>query len=1129
MKTKLALLVSLLIQILFLNISSAADSDYFSEIPDNKSILSKSKSADSIKYPNSNEVLVDEYSTCKYNPDGTSKTWNDSYLKILTEKGKKDNRTLTFHFTLPYSTIEVKSLEILKPNGTVSKVNIKQQSRIMIDNSQMYSNIYNPNDKLLKVNIPNLQLGDVIHYATERNSTKTVMPDSWYDLNLFENTFPIEHAIYKVIAPKELPLQKKVILDQFNKSITYKKNIAKNNTTYVWEIKNVPRIFKEPSMPSLISVLQRVLVSTIPSWKKVSIWYWNLCEPAINATNKAMEDKVKTLTKNTKSDKEKIENIYYFVAQQIRYMGLTTEDEAPGFEPHEAKLTFNNRYGVCRDKAALLVSMLKLAGFKAYPVLIKVGPKLDKEVPLPYFNHAISCVELEKNKYIFMDPTDENSRQLLPSYLDNRSYLVAKPHGETLKTTPISPAEKNLIVLNTKGTLDDKNNLSATVYIKFNGINDTAYRNYFARLNNDERKSFFEKILRNSIPSANLINYTLRPTNILNPKIPITLKLEYKASDLLISDKDLALLEIPWLGRTIGVVNFIIGNTGLNKRKYPFLTEIACGYKENINIKILDKNLKIISLPKYKNTNNKLTEYNQNLKFMKNTLSGSNKFLLKIVEFSPEEYLSLKQILKNIEIDMKKMPILEYKKQELNQAGINNSVIDSVILYKDISITLKDRENWTEKYIIKKVIKSYNGKKDNSEIKIHYNPVWESVKIINAFVTNKNNEIKHLNKSEINIMDAPWNASAPRYPAGKILVANLPGVEIGSTIEIEYEKQIKNRPYFSGIYNFRSTSPINKYTLTLTAPCSIKLNIAKLHNSDINETVSIKNNNNIYTWSVKKQVALKKEDSTPPLWTFVPTIFISSGNFQKYVELIQNTCFNKISTSKATSLKAQSLTNNIKEKKEKILKIRNYISKNIKLAGPALTELPLSSISSPDTTLDDGYGNNLDISLVYYTMLKAIGFNPELILSSEYTDIKNIISPILLSPQRDFFNYVLIRLKDGNKYLYLNDTNEYSPYGSTSHANCVALKIPDGQLFTIEPLPDKEDKIEIDNKFKLADNGSLILTITKKYYGNYFSLNNRKFAFMRPEEKERYYKEKISEISQSSIPITKLFTDFTVY
>ncbi|MCP4179075.1 MAG: DUF3857 domain-containing protein [bacterium] len=1129
MKLKSTLLLSLLAQILLINISTGAELDYSSGILDNKKILSKSKSVNTIKYPNSNEVLIDEYTVCKYNPDGTAITWNDSALKILTEKGRKENRTVTFSFTLPYSTIKVKRLEILKPDGTVSKIDINQQSRIMIDNSQMYSNIYNPNDKLLKVSIPNLQLGDIVRFVTERKSTKTVIPNAWYDLSLFENIYPIEHAIYKVIAPNKLPLRKQAILDKYKESIIYKEKVDKNNMIYEWEARNIPRIFKEPSMPSLVSVMQRVLVSTISNWKEISVWYWNLCEPAINATNSAMKEKVTELTNNVKSDKEKIDNIYYFVAQQIRYMGLTTENEAPGFEPHDAKLTFNNRYGVCRDKAALLVSMLRLAGFKAYPVLIKVGAKLDKEVPLPYFNHAITCVEIENDKYIFMDPTDENSKQLLPSYLNNRSYLVAKPQGDTLKTTPISPAEKNLILINTKGTLDDKNNLTAVVNINFNGINDTAYRNYFARLNNDERKSFFEKILRNSIPSASLINYTLKPANILNTKVPIRLRLEYNASDILISGRDNALLEIPWLGRKMGVVNFIIGNTGLDKRKYPFVTEIACGYSENIDIIILDKNIKIISLPDYKNSNNNLTEYKQNIKVVKNKLIGSNKFLLKIVEFTPEEYLKLKQMLKEIEIDMKKMPILKLKTNELNNTNINNSVIDSVILNKNISITLKDKKNWMENYKIKKVIKSYNGKKDNSEIKIHYNPAWESVKIINASVTNKNNVTKNLNQSELNTMDASWNAGAPRYPEGKILVANLPGVEIGSTIEIEYQKQIKNKPFFSAIYNLRSTSPIDKYSITVTAPSSIKLNITKLYSEDVNESIIHKNSNNEYKWSVTNQAALKKEESTPPLWTFVPTIIISSGDFQKYIKLIQNTCTAKMNNSKNTSLKAELLTKNIEKAKDKILKIRDYISKNIKIAGPSFTGLPISSISSPDITLKDGYGNNLDIALVYYTMLKTIGFKPEFILASEYTDIKDIIKPILLSPQRTFFNYVLIRVKDKNNFIYLNDTDEYSPYGSTTHSNCVALKIPDGQLFTIKPLQDKEDKIVVDNKLELSDNGSLILTITKKYFGNYFALNNKKFAFMRPEEKERYYKEKISEISKSSIPVTKLFTDFTVY
>ena len=55
---------------------------------------------------------------------------------------------------------------------------------------------------------------------------------------------------------------------------------------------------------------------------------------------------------------EKIEQkklpLFQFVSQDIRYMGITTEEEAPGYEPHDVAITFENRYGVCRDKAALL-------------------------------------------------------------------------------------------------------------------------------------------------------------------------------------------------------------------------------------------------------------------------------------------------------------------------------------------------------------------------------------------------------------------------------------------------------------------------------------------------------------------------------------------------------------------------------------------------------------------------------------------------------------------------------------------------------------------------------------------------------------------------------------------------------
>ena len=113
-------------------------------------------------------------------------------------------------------------------------------------------------------------------------------------------------------------------------------------------------------------------------------------------------------------------------------MGVTTETEAPGYEPHDVNITFEKRYGVCRDKAALLAAMLRLADIPAYMTLFYAGAPKDSEVPNNYFNHAVVAAELPGIRgYVLMDPTDENSSELLPAYGANKSYLVARKEGDT--------------------------------------------------------------------------------------------------------------------------------------------------------------------------------------------------------------------------------------------------------------------------------------------------------------------------------------------------------------------------------------------------------------------------------------------------------------------------------------------------------------------------------------------------------------------------------------------------------------------------------------------------------------------------------------------------------------------------
>ena len=87
----------------------------------------------------------------------------------------------------------------------------------------------------------------------------------------------------------------------------------------------------------------------------------------------------------------------------------------------------------------------------------------------------------------------------------------------------------------------------------------------------------------------------------------------------------------------------------------------------------------------------------------------------------------------------------------------------------------------------------------------------DDARFLRGVVTSKTGVRQEISTNEINIMDEAWNASAKRYTGGKILVANLPGVDIGSTIEVELEVTSHSKPYIAGyrrIVNiFKKESP----------------------------------------------------------------------------------------------------------------------------------------------------------------------------------------------------------------------------------------------------------------------------------------------------------------------------------
>ena len=550
------------------------------------------------KYENADTVIVDQHYWVRYNNEGTYKLWNEGYIKILSEKGKRDFKTLSSSFSLNYNSTEFKFIEIIKMNGSVNTINIEENTKTATESTQIEDNIYDPKDKILTVNIPQLDIGDTVHYLIFDNYYKVPVPGTFsFSFYLQENS-PIKRSEVTIIGPNNLPLKSISLESEIHGTVINSFKEDGKWLTYNWVVSDVPMAIPEPEMPPLETQIQRLLISTIGDWNWISRWYWELCRSKIENITPEMKNTVKLITQNLNDDSKKIKAIFRWVSQEIRYLGITVEKESPGYEPHPVKMTFDRKAGVCRDKAALLTAMLRIAGFDAYPALIMTGPKMEEKVPRPFFNHAITAIKNFDGSYLLMDSTDETTKELLPGYLNNKSFLVATPIGDTLRTTPCESADKNMVYIYTQGEFSDDGILNANTTIKFNGINDNLYRDLLINKTPIERRDYFEKVLNANNFSVKLIKFNLTPENLSDIASPLKVELAFEADDTQVLSNDSGMITVPFIGKKIGIVQFLAEKISLENRHYPLVTEFPCGLHEEFKIKLNKTAIEETTIPK---------------------------------------------------------------------------------------------------------------------------------------------------------------------------------------------------------------------------------------------------------------------------------------------------------------------------------------------------------------------------------------------------------------------------------------------------------------------------------------------------------------------------------------------------
>ena len=1093
----------------------------FGPLPDSAQVMRRAVDVTPARFPDADTVLVDDLVREAFRPDGTSVQIDDEYNKILTEKGRRECSVRSFYIPTAYGTVTVVRAEIVKPDGSRTVIDPVRNGRVMIDPGQMGANIYDPNNMILQLSIPGLEIGDVVHVAALNTIYKARVPDTWADLNVFESTSPLLSYTYEVAAPTNRPLQHILLRAPVSNTVAYAvRTLPDGRLLHRWTIHDVPQMFPEPEMPALDTVVQRLLLSTATDWPALSRWYAKLCQPRLDAVTPEMRATVSNLVAGIADRDAQVRALFKFVSQDVRYMGITAENVAPGYEPHDVCMTFSNRYGVCRDKAALLVAMLRLAGFEAYPVLINVGSKMDPEGPLPYFNHAIVGVAKPGGGYILMDPTNENTRDLFPAYLGNRSYLVANPTGDALRVSEVIPAERQLVRIRTRGTLDDAGTLALDVTIAFEGINDSAYRGKFLRQKPEERRQFFEGLLKTRLAGAEITAFRLTPEQLQNTAEPLVVTLSCRVRDYPVAGAGVTLLSLPWLGTSVGYVNFLADGASLEKRKYPYVTELACGVDESIAIDCGRAAGAPLVLPPEARIRRSGVEFLMSTAMTNQTLTGQFRYLLTQPEFTPAEYADLKQSLRDIEFAARHRPIF---------ASNNAAQADVRVLSDTVRIELAAPGRWSTTRTTARQVLTYAGKKRFAELKMPFNPAWQTAELVEATISNRNGSVRSVAPREINLMDAGWVAGAARYPAGKLRVVSLPGVEIGSVIRTTVRRTQQDAPFFSLEQDFGGFDPVDFSALEIVAPRDLPLRTDTRHAAALR--VSCTTNDALVTqrWEAGPLPAIKPEADLPPWSVYCPTVLASAGEWTSYASDLRRAFNTAMRGDDEIRKRAQADVRDLPDDAARIKAIRDDVAKSIREDGPSFLDLPLACLTPASRTLADGYGHAADRAILLAALLRAAGFDADPVLVSGAPRLDPaLLDPFVNTPQINLYDRVLVRLTRDRKPIYLNDSDQYAEAGATPNDRHPFFTL-DGDTGHVAVAPPYRDRTRTEWTIALEADGRATITTTNWYFGSACGDFRKEYEEMPPEERSRHFQGLVAELSQSAVPIGELITATDVY
>lgn len=498
-------------------------------------------------------------------------------IKVLNTQGALANRVLKHDYDPLTAHAEFYRVTVYKANGDVVNLDITQQQDYVAPARMIYWGA-----RQIMMEVGHLEPGDIIDYrinkkgftyallaSTQEDESRFIPPmqGQFYDIVPFWATEPTVRKVYKVTIPMEKEMQFQFYQGECSSSMRYEDG----KKAYTFVSTDIMPTKHEPNMVDLFDAAPKLMMSSTPHWKDKSLWFNKVNEDYGSFTPiPEAQKKVDELIKGKKTEMEKIAVLTHWVADNIRYSGISM-GKGEGYTLHNLKMNYTDRCGVCKDIAGTLIAFLRMAGFEAYPAMTMAGSRVES-IPADHFNHCVTVVKLSNGTYLPLDPTwVPFCRELWSSAEQQQNYLPGVPEGSDLCITPISAPENHYVRIKADNRLDTKGTLTGQFTITAEGQSDSNIRRIFTEGWQSQWKNSMENQLLAVSPKARLlsVDYGKNPKDYQAAPIKITFR--YEIPEYAVPGENEMLLKPMVMNNLYNQVkSYLRINTDLEERQYGF-------------------------------------------------------------------------------------------------------------------------------------------------------------------------------------------------------------------------------------------------------------------------------------------------------------------------------------------------------------------------------------------------------------------------------------------------------------------------------------------------------------------------------------------------------------------------------